>query len=66
MFDEHDIHHAFTKGDMSYRDAVRCLLKLGYDSEDADRIVGEWADGADDERLQYEEEQMMASDYRED
>lgn len=49
--DEHDIHHAFTKGDMTFREAVIWLQKLGYDRNEADRIVSEWADGAEAERM---------------
>lgn len=49
--DEHDIHHAFTKGDMFYAEAVIRLQKLGYDAKEADQIVSEWADGAEDERM---------------
>ena len=65
MFDERDIHHAFTKGDMTFAEAIRCLQRLGYDAKEADQIVAEWADAADDERLRYEEERM-ASDYDQD
>jgi Holliday junction resolvasome RuvABC DNA-binding subunit len=49
--DEKDIHHAFTKGDMSFRDAVTALQKLGYDAQEADQIVSEWADDAEAERI---------------
>jgi hypothetical protein len=49
--DEQDIHHAFTKGDMFFRDAVIRLQKLGYDAKEADQIVSEWADGAEAERI---------------
>jgi hypothetical protein len=56
--DEHDIHHAFTKGDMFYADAVIRLQRLGYDRNEADRIVSEWADAA--------EAESMSSDYQED
>jgi hypothetical protein len=49
--DEHDIHHAFTKGDMTYSGAMLRLRKLGYDAKEADQIVSEWVDAIEADRI---------------
>jgi hypothetical protein len=45
-----DIHHAYTKDDMTFREAVIRLQKIGHDKQEANRIVTEWAAANDNDR----------------
>jgi hypothetical protein len=51
MIDEADVMREYLFGDLSFRGAVICLQKLGYDPKDADAVVSEWADDAEGNRM---------------
>jgi hypothetical protein len=42
--DIHDIYRAFAHGDLTFREAVIALKRIGESHEDAECIVTEWAD----------------------